>query len=594
MNLDYSSFKADETLYYYQEENKQKVYNAWFEKSINKVMLQMPTATGKTRVFTSIIKDLISFKGNGSIVILVHRDELVQQTCKHLDKYNIPHGRIDSQNTYTQKNIPVYVAMVQTLVNRLNKLSDINFDYIIIDEAHHTLARSYRKIINKFHSARILGLTATPYRLNGEGFNKEYDLLIASKPISNFISEGYLSNYRYISIKNDSPVYALLNSISDRDISGDYAVAGMMRCMSKDYIRAGIIDSYLTYAKGKKGIVYTINQEHNYQIVQKYKDAGINAVGIDSKTPSELRERYIQEFKDGQITVICNVNIFSEGFDCPDVEFIQLARPTLSLSLYLQQIGRGLRISNNKENVIILDNVGLYNRFGLPNKTRNWQMHFDGYYKTHPDNNLYFPSTNDAKAIEWMNYAEGNEDMHLIESAIDDYLTIDYSQNYENEFYDYLCRSNYIRQNEIWKHISNYGEGKNSKTAKSYISIVNNYINKFIQALYNQEDLSLFNSNNASWAETNYNRLNMHNPYIFKNNERKNLLNIAIKAYIRFCTYYNANNAILNPPPTIETTDNIKQSPLSLINMADIAATESTLAKLGLPPLEELLKHYNK
>ena len=594
MSTNHLSFPIDESLRQYQQECKTNIYNAWYVNNVNRVMLQMPTATGKTRVFTSIIKDHISSSHQVSFLVLVHRNELVQQTCEHLKKYKIPHGKIDSENNYIDGNTPVYVAMVQTLVNRVDKLSEINFDYIIIDEAHHTLADSYKSIIKRYNQAKILGLTATPYRLNGEGFTKEYDLLLTSKTVQQFISEGYLSKFHYVSIKNNSPIYSLLNSITETNISGDYSESAMMRCMARDSIRAGIVESYFQFAKGKKGIIYTINKDHNKQIVKKYQERGIRAVGIDSSTPSTQREQYIREFKEGTIDIICNVNIFSEGFDCPDVEFIQLARPTLSLSMFLQQVGRGLRITENKQSVIILDNVGLYHRFGLPNREHNWQKHFEGYYRKHSESPLYRPSNYESIDIEWMDYNEGNEEMQLIDSPLSDLLPLDSSCNFENEFFEYMCRPKYIKHNSTYYR--NYGEQKQSNTALNYISAVHNHINMYIKNLYMQDDVSLFNTVDPECIQNIFNKLNSQKTFFIKNNKRKNLFNNALNAYIRFATNYKKNLEIfniINSPNISEEINSIQQQPadiLSLISNSDKDITELTLRKLGLPSLEKLIE----
>ena len=133
----------------------------------------------------------------------------------------------------------------------------------------------------------------------------------------------------------------------------------MERVCDNDRVRAQVVKAYLDYAKGKRGIVYTINKLHNKNLCRQFNEKGIKAVAIDSDTPKVLREKYIEQFRRGEFLIICNVNLFTEGFDCPDIEFVQLARPTKSLALYLQQVGRGLRISDNKEKTLFLDNVGL-------------------------------------------------------------------------------------------------------------------------------------------------------------------------------------------------------------------------------------------
>jgi superfamily II DNA or RNA helicase len=165
------------------------------------------------------------------------------------------------------------------------------------------------------------------------------------------------------------------------DSSGDYDENEMLKLLDNKSVRANILETYEKYAKGKKGIVYTINKDHNSHVCETFKENGYTTALIDSDTPTESRKEIVQQFKSGSISILCNVNIFSEGFDCPDVEFIQLARPTLSLAMYLQQVGRGFRIHEEKDKVVLLDNVGLFNRFGLPSANRKWQYYFEGKHK---------------------------------------------------------------------------------------------------------------------------------------------------------------------------------------------------------------------
>jgi superfamily II DNA or RNA helicase len=363
----------------YQITAKEDIYIAW--KTFRTVMFQMPTGTGKTRLFSSIIKDMHEYGAKRrepvKILILAHREELISQISESIGKkYGIAHGKIKSRHD-EEHHYPTQIASVQTLYRRIERWIQKDFNVIIIDEAHHVLAKTYRDICNNFPNAKILGVTATPYRLNAEPFPPMFDILVQSKSIYQFIKNGYLSEYEYYSIKPQSSTQQLINSIS-LDFSGDYEEQEMVNLLDNKKIRANIIETYETYAKGKKGIVYTINKAHNQHVYEVFKDNGYVAALIDSDTTVEKRKEIVQQFKAGDITILCNVNIFSEGFDCPDVEFIQLTRPTLSLAMYLQQVGRGFRTHDNKSKVIFLDNVGLYNRFGLPSTHRDWLYYFEG------------------------------------------------------------------------------------------------------------------------------------------------------------------------------------------------------------------------
>lgn len=413
----------DSDLRPYQNYNKEQIYKSWNENRA--VMLQMPTGTGKTRLFVSILKDLHKYAAESKkqirVLILVHRVELIDQISEELGiRYGLAHGFIHSKDRERRK-FPFQIASVQTLSRRLDNWKDYGFDFVIVDEAHHVLADSYRKIINTFPNAKILGVTATPYRLSGVGFRPEFDKLIVSDSIQEFINQGYLCNYEYYSISPFSYVQNEINSIQGTDASGDYANMEMERVCDQDKIRAQIVETYLNYAKGKKGIVYTINKIHNKHLSEAFCAKGLKAVAIDSDTDIEERERMIEDFKQNKIDIICNVDIFSEGFDCPDIEFVQLARPTKSLSLYLQQVGRGLRISANKEKTIFLDNVGLYNRFGVPAANRYWEDYFEGIEGASESKGSSKGNKSEKESIRReRDLSEGNEKVHLIHDTLDD------------------------------------------------------------------------------------------------------------------------------------------------------------------------------
>ena len=417
----YSSY--DSSLRDYQCENKRKVYDAW--SRCQSVMLQMPTGTGKTRLFVSIIKDIHNYSIDAreafKVLILVHRTELIDQIDEELGyRYGLAHGIIQSGDR-ERKKYPIQLASVQTLSRRLDNWSDKGFDFIIVDEAHHVTANSYQRIIKAFPDAKLLGVTATPVRLNGEGYKGTFDELIVSPSVKTFIDRGYLSQYEYYSVARSSFIQQEIDAIK-KFSQGDYAESELERVCDNDRIRAQVVNTYLECAEGKKGIVYTINKLHNKNLSDEFNEKGVKAVAIDSDTPAEMREQYITQFRRGELQIICNVNLFTEGFDCPDIEFIQLARPTKSLALYLQQVGRGLRISENKEKTLFLDNVGLYNRFGFPSSRRMWKHHFEGKYKGNKteeevEGKPEVKKESVIKRERHQNLEEGHEKVHLIQTT---------------------------------------------------------------------------------------------------------------------------------------------------------------------------------
>ena len=409
--------RIDHSLRPYQQKAKEDIFKTWDE--CNNVMFQMPTGTGKTRLFSSIISDIktwgVQHSEDVKILIIAHRIELIDQISENLKRYKVSHGIIAGGK---ERNLsyPVQVASIQTITHHSNKdiAIDLNVNFIIVDEAHHCVANSYRVLWSMYSEAKKLGVTATPWRMNNGGFRSVFDRIILSQSIQDFINEGWLAPYSYYSINNNSTIQKEIDSITEFDIEGDYKVSALENKMDTLRIRAQLLDSYLKFAKGKKGIIYSISRKHSDHICKEYRDAGINIVRIDSKTPKDERKLYVQRFRKGLIDIIVNVDIFSEGFDCPDIEFIQLARPTKSLVKYLQQVGRGLRPISGKEHCMILDNVGLHFLFGLPNAERNWVENFEGgtIIRTHKKSKV----CKDTGVIE-RNFSEGNDEMILIEDV---------------------------------------------------------------------------------------------------------------------------------------------------------------------------------
>ena len=367
---------VDDRLRPYQQQMKSEVFFNW-KRHFN-VMLQLPTGTGKTVLFTSIIRDLTTVKDT-KIVILAHRKELIDQISEHLSRYQIEHGIIAS-GRIRRLDLNVQVASVQTLTHGKNieLIDELKPRFIIIDEAHHSLADTYTKFWKHCGDCWKLGVTATPYRLNNRSFVSHFDKLIASEPIEDFIKVGYLAEYDFLVDNPRSSLSQTIKAIKEKSTTGDYKTATLLRELNVEQHIQRLIVCYEQYVKGKKGIVYAINKEHARNICEAYQVIGVAAVYIDSDTHKRERAEIVEKFVRNEIQVMVNVDIFSEGFDCPDVEFIQLARPTWSLAKYLQQVGRGLRPCLGKQKTVILDNSRMFVKFGLPSEKRQWAWHFDG------------------------------------------------------------------------------------------------------------------------------------------------------------------------------------------------------------------------
>ena len=502
-------------LFDYQEDMKERIEKAL--RLHRSVMAQMPTGTGKTVLLASVVESFLRAHSNCNVWIVAHRRELVSQIRETIERvfskitpslFTLKEGstshpaplqwslhplrfpRLRGTETSGAReetapprrseplrskvggpskvspdclsasafNVPIKAVSIQWLAKHYDEIEE-EPGMIVIDEAHHALAKTYKEMWERFPKAKFLGLTATPCRLNGKGFTDLFDVLVQSWDVPEFISKGRLATYDFVSIKSDGVTQRLIDSLQKRGADGDYQNKEMDMLLNKKPSIERLYRSLEEYGKDRKGIVYAININHANAIAEFYREHGIAAVAIDSKTPASERRMLIERFKSsslsfskthpssltlkggstafpkplspqgtGDVTalrcseplrskdggpskvspdcagwdrlaatclrsadrladelapiqVLVNVDIFSEGFDCPDVEFVQLARPTLSLAKYLQMVGRGLRVAKGKKNCVIIDNVGLYRVFGLPSQVWNWNAMFEGKLK---------------------------------------------------------------------------------------------------------------------------------------------------------------------------------------------------------------------
>ena len=360
-------------LFDYQEDMKERIEKAL--RLHRSVMAQMPTGTGKTYLLTAVIDSFVSNNPMEKVWIVAHRRELVSQIDETVRKFH----SYSASNTSSLLS-SVKAMSIQWLMRHYDEIEEVP-GMIVIDEAHHALAKTYKEMWERFPKATFLGLTATPCRLNGKGFTDLFDVLVQSWSVPEFISKGRLATYDFVSIKSDGMTQRLIDSLQKRGADGDYQNKEMDMLLNKKPSIERLYRSLEEFGKDRKGIVYAINISHAQKITKLYQEHGVKAIAIDSKTPAAERQQDIEAFKKGDIQVLVNVDIFSEGFDCPDVEFVQLARPTLSLAKYLQMVGRGLRVAKGKKNCVIIDNVGLYRVFGLPSQVWNWKATFEGKLK---------------------------------------------------------------------------------------------------------------------------------------------------------------------------------------------------------------------
>ena len=351
------------TLRDYQQEMLGRLREAW--KRHRGVMVQMPTGTGKTHLMAAVIREwLDGHPSPAEVLVVAHRRELLEQVRQTLAAFGLP----DAQ---------VRVESIQRLSRHMDGMP-YSPGLAVIDEAHHAPAGTYRALWDRWPGTRFLGLTATPCRLDGEPFTGLFGTLLQSWPIQSFIDRGWLSDFEYVSAGPDSRAVRQVRLLRKRGADGDYQTRELSAVLDVPESIAHLYETYSRFARGRKGIVYAVDRGHARHIADCYASHGVRCAVIDARTPAGERSRTVLDYLQGRTDVLVNVDIFSEGFDCPEVEFIQLARPTLSLSKYLQQVGRGMRVSEGKSQVLILDNVGLYQHFGLPTADRDWRRLFLG------------------------------------------------------------------------------------------------------------------------------------------------------------------------------------------------------------------------
>lgn len=325
-----------------------------------------PCGAGKTIMTGWMIKSAVENR-HKRCIFFVHRRELIRQTSETFTRLDIPHGIIDA-NAPMQLNLPVQIASVQTLVKRLDKIPPPQF--LICDECHHILANSYQKILDKFPNAWLLGVIATPQRMGGITLADAFDSMVESLTVNQLIELGNLTKFKYYAPN------ATIDLSKVRKGFGDYNQSDLAGVMSEPNIIGDIVADYQRLAEGKSAICYCVNVEHSKTVADAFNDAGIPAAHCDGETPAVIRAHITEQFKRGDIKILCNAELFGEGFDVPNMQAVILARPTQSLTLYIQQALRPLRPDPNDPNkvAVIIDHVKNYLKHGLPNANHDWSL----------------------------------------------------------------------------------------------------------------------------------------------------------------------------------------------------------------------------
>lgn len=324
-------------------------------------LMVLPTGGGKTCIIAAISANAAA--RDRRVLILVHRRELIHQASGKLQWIGVDHGIIAAGTPPSDH--AVQIASVQTLARRLSRI-DWQPSLIIIDEAHHATAGQWARILDHWPDAYRLGVTATPCRLDGCGLRSVFDSMVLGPSVADLIFAGFLSPARIYA----PPVVADLQGIRSR--GGDYASDQAAAAMDRPTVTGDAISHYQRLAAGQQAIAFCCNVNHAVSVCDAFKTAGISSELLLGNTPD--REQVVANFAAHRIRVLVTVDVVSEGFDVPAASCAILLRPTQSLGLYLQQVGRVLRTAPGKDAAIVLDHVGNAMRHGFPDDARDWSL----------------------------------------------------------------------------------------------------------------------------------------------------------------------------------------------------------------------------
>lgn len=329
-----------------------------------RVLLVSPTGSGKTTIFSYVARGVAA--KNKRVTILCHRDFLHRQICEALESWGVPHGRLKGGSKFTTR-APVTVASVFTLVNRLERY--VPPDLVIVDEAHHFgHGNSWNKVAAAFPNARILGVTATPVRGDGIGLKDSFDEMVVGPQVIDLTMQGFLSPAEVYA----PPVRVDLRGVRTR--GGDYVASELSQEMDKPTITGDAVSHYTKLAPGSQAVVFCCSIKHAEDVAEGFSQAGFPAAAVHGKMDQFDIDQTFLRYARGEIRVVTACDLISEGFDCPKIETVILLRPTKSLGLYLQMVGRGIRPAPGKTKTLVLDHAGLTAMHGFIDEIRDWKL----------------------------------------------------------------------------------------------------------------------------------------------------------------------------------------------------------------------------
>jgi DNA repair protein RadD len=331
-----------------------------------RALLVSPTGSGKTTIAGAIIEGATA--RGGDVLFLAHRRELILQCSQRLDGIGVDHGILMGNHDRAAPWSRVQIASVQTLARRLDRLPKATL--VIVDEAHHARASTYSHILDRYPDAAVLGLTATPWRLDNRGLGELFEELVVAAYPRDLIAQGHL--VPYTGFAYDIPV---LKGVKVKH--GEFEQGGLALVMSQSKLAGNVVEQWLAHCAGRRTVLFAVNIAHSMDLVARFRARGVSAEHVDGTSSIEEREGALRRLSTGQTAVVCNVNVLTEGWDCPELEVVILARPTLSVGFYMQMVGRGMRPAPGKSQLRIHDHAGCILRHGVPDLERDYSLTAD-------------------------------------------------------------------------------------------------------------------------------------------------------------------------------------------------------------------------
>lgn len=346
------------------QQNALDSIRAAFRSGKRRVMVCSPTGSGKGVMLSNVINSAAA-KGS-RVLFLVHRTEILYQVSDYMDHYEIRHGIIKAGEIHDPRH-NVDLASVQTMIRRIKQKDFGSYDMIVVDEAHHATASTYVEIIEKYQPKLLIGFSATPCRKSGMGLGTLFDELVIVATMNDLIEQGFLVPIRYY-----APFEPDLKGV--KLTAGDYNEKQLNMVMMQGAITANIVQKWRDLGEGRQTICFTTTVAHSIALCEKFQAEGIHAEHVDGSTDPEERKEILRRYAAGEFKILCNCAVFTEGVDIPSISCVLMARPTKSISMYLQCVGRGMRLADGKQDMILIDCAGVYWEHGPVQEITNWTL----------------------------------------------------------------------------------------------------------------------------------------------------------------------------------------------------------------------------